>query len=185
MTSSSAPRYAESVARPSGGKSEYLIGRKNGLVASVRAGKIILTLIESAAPAQPCSINGNSWRAVTECRRRGRRQPVSSQRRQIQPRATRRTPLRRRRGSPPLRHEDLKENGQNLESGSASIYALGGQRYEAEGDDTQAVDHRCGVQTKRGTGVTGGDGREAERQVGDDEGDREQLAAFAGRGDAG
>ena len=34
-----------SVARPSGGNSEYLIGRQNGLVASVSAGRIILTFI--------------------------------------------------------------------------------------------------------------------------------------------
>src|SRR5688500_5525646 len=44
-TSSSFVMYAASVARPRGGKSEYLIGRKNGLVASVSAGRIILTLI--------------------------------------------------------------------------------------------------------------------------------------------
>src|SRR5437764_9497551 len=43
-TSSSGSRYDASVARPSGGKSEYLIGRNSGLVASVSAGKIILTL---------------------------------------------------------------------------------------------------------------------------------------------
>src|SRR5215831_17148643 len=41
--SSSARRYAASVARPSGGKSEYLIGRQNGLVASVSAGRMNLT----------------------------------------------------------------------------------------------------------------------------------------------
>jgi hypothetical protein len=37
------------------------MGRKNGLVASVRAGRIILTLIESGAPPWPCTINGNLW----------------------------------------------------------------------------------------------------------------------------
>src|SRR5579859_7441028 len=42
-TSSSGRRYPASVASPSGGKSEYLIGRKSGLVASVRAGRIIVT----------------------------------------------------------------------------------------------------------------------------------------------
>src|SRR5207248_6124515 len=42
-TWSSSRRYAASVARPSGGNSEYLIGRQNGLVASVSAGRIILT----------------------------------------------------------------------------------------------------------------------------------------------
>src|SRR6266852_6235784 len=47
VTSASSGRYAARVARPSGGNSEYLIGRKNGLVASVRAGRIILTLITS------------------------------------------------------------------------------------------------------------------------------------------
>src|SRR5256886_4154072 len=41
--SSSGRRYPASVARPSGGKSEYLIVRKNGLVASVSAGRIIVT----------------------------------------------------------------------------------------------------------------------------------------------
>src|SRR5439155_13871658 len=41
--SSSGERYAASVARPSGGKSEYLIGRQYGLVASVRAGRMSLT----------------------------------------------------------------------------------------------------------------------------------------------
>jgi hypothetical protein len=33
------------VASPSGGKSEYFTGRKNGLVASVSAGRIIFTFI--------------------------------------------------------------------------------------------------------------------------------------------
>ena len=36
---------AASVARPSGGKSEYLIGRNSGLRASVSAGRIIFTFI--------------------------------------------------------------------------------------------------------------------------------------------
>src|SRR5262245_31694443 len=43
ISTSSSPRYAASVARPSGGNSEYLIGRQNGLFASVSAGRIILT----------------------------------------------------------------------------------------------------------------------------------------------
>ena len=33
------------MARPRGGKSEYLMGRKNGLSASVSAGRIILTFM--------------------------------------------------------------------------------------------------------------------------------------------
>ena len=41
--SSSGRRYAASVARPSGGNSEYLIGRKYGLVASVSAGRTNVT----------------------------------------------------------------------------------------------------------------------------------------------
>src|SRR6266568_189950 len=41
--SSSGARYAASVARPSGGNSEYLMGRQYGLVASVRAGRMNLT----------------------------------------------------------------------------------------------------------------------------------------------
>src|SRR3954470_14149334 len=51
-TSSSSRRYPASVARPSGGKSEYLIGRKNGLVASVSAGRIIFTCISVALLAE-------------------------------------------------------------------------------------------------------------------------------------
>ena len=47
--SSSGDRNAARVASPSGGKSEYLIGRKNGLFASVSAGKKNLTF--KAAPA--------------------------------------------------------------------------------------------------------------------------------------
>src|SRR5262245_25890508 len=42
-TSSSSTRYPARVASPSGGNREYLIGRQNGLLASVSAGKIILT----------------------------------------------------------------------------------------------------------------------------------------------
>ncbi len=42
LTSSSAEVYAASVASPKGGNSEYLMGRKSGLVASVSAGRIIL-----------------------------------------------------------------------------------------------------------------------------------------------
>ena len=38
-------RHVTRVARPSGGNSEYLMGRQNGLDASVRAGRIILTFI--------------------------------------------------------------------------------------------------------------------------------------------
>src|SRR5262245_24891946 len=41
--SSSGERYAARVASPSGGKSEYLIGRQKGLVASVRAGRTNVT----------------------------------------------------------------------------------------------------------------------------------------------
>ena len=48
--SSSSARWAARVARPSGGKREYLIGRKCGLVASVSAGRIILTLIDTPPP---------------------------------------------------------------------------------------------------------------------------------------
>src|SRR3990172_5712546 len=44
VTSSSASRYPSRVARPSGGNNEYLIGLQKGLLASVRAGRIILTL---------------------------------------------------------------------------------------------------------------------------------------------
>lgn len=43
LTSTSGSRYEASVARPSGGNKEYLIGRNSGLVASVRAGRIIFT----------------------------------------------------------------------------------------------------------------------------------------------
>src|SRR5262245_4456529 len=43
QASSSGERYAARVARPSGGKSEYLIGRQYGSVASVRAGRISFT----------------------------------------------------------------------------------------------------------------------------------------------
>src|ERR1700730_2534521 len=43
--SRSGSRYAARVARPSGGKSEYLIGRQYGLVASVSAGRINFTLL--------------------------------------------------------------------------------------------------------------------------------------------
>src|SRR5215471_950689 len=45
VTSSSAARYAARVASPNGGKSAYLIGRKRGLVASVREGRIIFTFM--------------------------------------------------------------------------------------------------------------------------------------------
>src|SRR5262245_31031270 len=45
LTSSSGFRYPASVARPSGGNNEYLMGRNSGLVASVKAGRIILILI--------------------------------------------------------------------------------------------------------------------------------------------
>ena len=46
MVTSSAPsRYAARVARPNGGKREYLIGRNSGLVASVSAGRIIFTFM--------------------------------------------------------------------------------------------------------------------------------------------
>src|SRR5215471_21688129 len=41
--SSSGRRYAASVASPSGGNREYLIGRQYGLVASVSAGRISFT----------------------------------------------------------------------------------------------------------------------------------------------
>jgi len=40
---SSGERYAASVARPSGGNNEYLIGRQKGLVASVSAGRMNFT----------------------------------------------------------------------------------------------------------------------------------------------
>src|SRR5579885_299213 len=45
LTSSSGDKYAARVHKPSGGKREYLIGRKSGLFASVKAGKIIFTFI--------------------------------------------------------------------------------------------------------------------------------------------
>src|SRR6266567_8066499 len=41
---SSGDKYAASVANPSGGNNEYLIGRQYGSVASVRAGRMNLTL---------------------------------------------------------------------------------------------------------------------------------------------
>jgi hypothetical protein len=43
VISESSGRYAANVARPKGGKREYLIGLKKGLLASVKAGKIIIT----------------------------------------------------------------------------------------------------------------------------------------------
>src|SRR6185503_5896422 len=43
--SRSGSRYAARVARPRGGKSEYLIGRQYGLVASVNAGRINLIFL--------------------------------------------------------------------------------------------------------------------------------------------
>src|SRR5215213_4728021 len=46
-------RYAASVARPSGGNNEYLIGRQNGPVASVSAGRIILTVRGRGMPVPP------------------------------------------------------------------------------------------------------------------------------------
>ena len=42
------PGSAASVASPSGGNSEYLMGRKNGLIASVSAGRIILTFMDTS-----------------------------------------------------------------------------------------------------------------------------------------
>src|SRR3990170_596809 len=45
LTSSPGPRYPASVASPSGGNSEYLMGLQNGLFASVSAGRIIFTRI--------------------------------------------------------------------------------------------------------------------------------------------
>jgi hypothetical protein len=49
VTSSVSSRYAASVARPSGGNREYLIGRKRGLFASVSAGRIIFTRMVEAS----------------------------------------------------------------------------------------------------------------------------------------
>src|SRR4030066_78705 len=43
LPSSPGSRYPASVARPNGGKREYLIGLQNGLFASVSAGRIIFT----------------------------------------------------------------------------------------------------------------------------------------------
>src|SRR6266496_658953 len=45
VTSLSSFRYAARVAKPRGGKREYLIGLQKGLFASVTAGKIILTFM--------------------------------------------------------------------------------------------------------------------------------------------
>src|SRR5216683_4402821 len=63
--------------------------------------------------------------------------------------------------------------------------ALGGQRDQAEGDDAKAVHDSRDMQTKQCGGEAGGNCREAKGQVGHDEGDGQELAAFAGRCDAG
>ena len=60
-TSSSGRRYPASVARPSGGNSEYLIGRKNGLVASVNAGRIIVTRIPARLGARCGVMVSDPW----------------------------------------------------------------------------------------------------------------------------
>src|SRR5438552_4034101 len=62
-TSSSGRRYPASVARPSGGNNEYLIGRKNGLVASVSAGRIMVTRMERGSHTDaehPCASREDS-----------------------------------------------------------------------------------------------------------------------------
>src|SRR5438093_777219 len=56
-TSSSSSRKPARVASPSGGKSEYLMGRKNGLVASVKAGRIIFTRIWRRPPDACAMVN--------------------------------------------------------------------------------------------------------------------------------
>src|SRR3990172_7499576 len=53
LTSSPGSRYPASVASPSGGNSEYLIGLQNGLFASVSAGSIIFTRTAPPPSAQP------------------------------------------------------------------------------------------------------------------------------------
>jgi hypothetical protein len=45
VTWSPSLRYPARVARPRGGNSEYFIGRQKGLLASVSAGRIILTFM--------------------------------------------------------------------------------------------------------------------------------------------
>src|SRR5258706_12767071 len=66
-----------------------------------------------------------------------------------------------------------------------SAPALGCQRDQAEGDDAQAVHHSRDMQTKYCGGEPGGNRREAEGQVGHEEGDGQELTALAGRCDAG
>src|SRR5436853_5821439 len=50
-TSKSSSRYPARVAKPNGGKREYLTGLKKGLLASVKAGRIIFILIIQASLA--------------------------------------------------------------------------------------------------------------------------------------
>src|SRR5450756_2862448 len=56
VTSSHGSRKPASVARPSGGNKEYLIGRNSGLVTSVNAGSTILTFTCTSSPG--CAIQG-------------------------------------------------------------------------------------------------------------------------------
>ena len=64
--------------------------------------------------------------------------------------------------------------------GAGGAEALGYQGEGAEGDDGGAVDDRGPVQAHVGGGESRDDRRDAEGQVGDDEGDGEQLAALDG-----
>src|SRR5487761_285556 len=61
---------------------------------------------------------------------------------------------------------------------SCGTSGLTGERDEAEGDHTEAVDHRGAVEPERRRRKTGGPRREAERQVNDDEGSGKELAAL-------
>src|SRR3954453_9000023 len=64
IAQSSAERYAASVARPSGGNSEYLMGRQYGSVASVSAGRMNFTVSGRDPDAQPSLIaHHRQWKA--------------------------------------------------------------------------------------------------------------------------
>src|SRR5215510_14729109 len=57
--SSPSSRYAASVARPSGGNSEYLIGLQSGLVASVSAGRMNFTRMPDLAKKRDTEVSGH------------------------------------------------------------------------------------------------------------------------------
>ena len=63
--------------------------------------------------------------------------------------------------------------------------ALGCQRDDAKGNDTNAVNNRRDMQADRRRRESCGHRRETERQVGDHESDGQELAPFAGRGQTG